>query len=126
MGKGGQGKGNGGGNNQDCQDNWQQQWQGGPCRNRRPPGSAIHYKDDVLIMNEFVCSSCLEGMVLGIYSDSPRATNLNRRICIFLDAESLCRFLVLDSASRTGTLEIANGLLHVHKLRAQRREIIYE
>ena len=83
--------------------------------------SAVRYEDDLLIMSKSVCSSCLEGTVPGIHSDSPLTTSLNRRICIFLDARSLCRFLVLDSASRTGALEFANGLLAIHKLRAQQR-----
>ena len=39
-------------------------------------------------------------MVLCIHSDTPFAKILNHRICTLLDARSLCRFLVLDSASR--------------------------
>ena len=59
----------------------------------------------------------------GIHSDTPFAAILSRCMCAFLDARSLCRFLVLDSASRAGTLELACGLLHVYKFRVQRKVV---
>ena len=75
---------------------------------------------------QVVTNEALVKGVLCIHSGTQFEESLNRRICISLDFRSLCHFLVLDSASRTGMLEFARAHLHVYKLRAQRKETSHE